>query len=374
MGDKWSDLLLGGLAVLQPVVHLVFDLLDGCCLIVTLLAHILPCWLINRKLHLWLFDFWPLLSCTVGCEVSGRQAQLAELRKKVFQRNYLSKSPNTKNTVKYKVYWGQLLALPLLPLSAAASSAGNPHSTAWLPKTEAKQIWDWDWDGFRTRTRTRNEQHPLPTWMVWGRFLIDRYNQMVSFRGRMSCQWGRSWALNQPIRENQHRHPSARGRYGDDSTPYLSVLSWLVHLSSSAGLELTFFFFSRFFLLSSSSCKRQWLAGGQKDRLTHVLLCSIRASECQLSSSWLAVSPTASPSKWTRWWRSVPQSEWGRGGSPTLCCSSFSPACSKRLAAANQEVHWPGCHRICREVDPLCMCSLVVMSQRALGRHRGLWD
>lgn len=140
-------------------------------------------------------------------------------------------------------------------------------------------------------------KHPLSTWMVWGRFLIDRYNQMVSFRGRMSCQWGRSWALNQPIRENQQRHPSA-GSSGDDSTPYLSVLSWLVHFSSSVGLELTFFFFSRFFLLSSSSCKMQWLAR---------FMSSLGISMSVVL--WSAVSPAAFPSKWTRWWRSVPRSE-----------------------------------------------------------------
>lgn len=55
-----SNLLLGSPAVLQPVVHLVFDFLNRCALVIALIVQVF--WgFVNWKLHLWLLHLRPLL-------------------------------------------------------------------------------------------------------------------------------------------------------------------------------------------------------------------------------------------------------------------------------------------------------------------------
>lgn len=56
-----NNLLLGGSAVLQPVVHLLLDVLDRCGRVIAL-GVVLCRWLVNGKLHLRLLHLRPLLS------------------------------------------------------------------------------------------------------------------------------------------------------------------------------------------------------------------------------------------------------------------------------------------------------------------------
>lgn len=116
---------------------------------------------------------------------------MTELRQEV---PYFCKFVKTKNNVKYKVIstgshflfffcFLLLLLLHLLVVLIVLLHFLKHEQCKSKTGAGAKAR-------FRTRTRTwiRAEQRLLPTWMVCGRFLMDKYNQMVSFRGRMSCQ------------------------------------------------------------------------------------------------------------------------------------------------------------------------------------------
>lgn len=62
-----NNLLLGGSAVLQPVVHLLLNVLDRCGRVITL-GVVLCRWLVNGKLHLRLLHLRPLLSWEDGLD------------------------------------------------------------------------------------------------------------------------------------------------------------------------------------------------------------------------------------------------------------------------------------------------------------------
>lgn len=120
---------------------------------------------------------------------------------------------------------------------------------------------------------------------------------MLSFSGRMSCQWGLSWFLKQETKKTEwETNQQTEWLNGEDATQvserlywshtleicdkYLSVWSWPIHLRSSTGLEFIFFFLSFFFLLRSSSWKHE----AQVTRSAHIWV----SAKGLLNSDWLS--------------------------------------------------------------------------------------